>query len=154
MNNERTFNMKKLLLSSVIYLWLCCGLAHAGSIIPMFTYQTGVSSITTAIISVTTSVPTGATQMDNPQLANRVAVEIQNIDSTANLWCLPVTTTPFINGGRKIASGNSWIVSAMDNFYQIIYSSTTGSSPNTFNVKFWCLSDGAAATKAAVTQVY
>ena len=150
--------MRKLLVMLSL-AWACAllmpGRAGAsGTIQPGFTYQTGVSSITTNIISVSTSVTTGASQMDNPQVANRVVTEIQNIDTSANLWCLAISTNPTVSGGRKIAAGASWIVSVMDNLYQINYSSTTGQTPSTLGVKFWCLSDGAAATKAAVTQMY
>lgn len=127
----------------------------AGGSVPMFTYQAAVSSITTAIVSVSTSAQPGATQMDNPQLFSRVGIEIQNIDATANLWCLAISTTPTTNNARKIAAGNSWVVSIVDTLYQISYSTVTNSvTTATVPAKFWCLSDGAAATKAAVTQLF
>lgn len=115
---------------------------------PISTYQVGIASVTTFIISVSTSsIAPGATQMDSPQLKGRVVTEIQNIDATANLWCLPTSTQPVVNGGRKIAAGNSWIVSFQD---------IAGRpwNPLQAQTNFWCLSDGAAATKAAVTQIY
>jgi hypothetical protein len=151
--------MKKFLIPGmlavfVLFLPARSRAAGAYGVQPAFTYQAAVSSITTTIITVSTSSISGATQMDNPQMASRVAIEIQNIDTAANLWCLPVSTTPTANAARKIAAGSSWSVSSMDNYYTTTYSSTTGSSPVTTNIKFWCLSDGAAATKAAVTQAY
>ena len=88
--------------------------------------------------------------MDNPQVTSRVSLEIQNIDTVANLWCLPVSTMPIVNGGRKIPAGSSWIVSSMDNYY----TTASGGSAVVTAIKFWCLSDGLAATKAAVTQLY
>lgn len=142
----------KRLMGSIFLLLAVCGISHAGGfIVPQYTYQTGVSSITTVIITVSTqgAVAPGATQMDNPQVANRVATEIQNIDATANLWCLPVSTMPVVNGGRKITPGSTWVVSFLD----IIYPGTPAGGTN-LPVKFWCLSDGAAVTKAAVTQAY
>ena len=152
--------MKKLLLAwhlAVFALFLPsrCHAAQDG-ISPLFTYQAAVSSITTVVVNVSTSgASTGATQVDNPQLFSRVALEIQNIDTAANLWCLPVSTTPVTNAGRKIAPGNSWIVSAVDTFYQLVYSTTTQQNTNVKTpVKFWCASDGASATKAVVTQLY
>jgi len=152
--------MKKLItagLFAVFALFLPSkGLAAAG-IAPMFTYQAAVSSITLAIVTVSTSsagAGPGATQMDNPQLTSRVGIEIQNIDTAANLWCVPVSTNPSTNNGRKIAPGNSWIVSTMDTFYQTSYSTSTGATTVVLPVKFWCSSDGAASTKAAVTQLY
>lgn len=134
-------------------LFFLCGVCHAGvGVIPQYFYNTAISSVTNPdplIINVSTSsIAPGATQMDNPQLASRVIIEIQNIDATANLWCSLGSTAPFVNGGRKIAAGNSWIVSFLDKIYP---TTQTGSA---FTVNFWCLSDGAAATKAAVTQIY
>lgn len=129
--------------------------AGAFGIQPSYAYQTAVSSITTIIITVSTSSATGATQVDSPTVTNRVALEIQNIDATANLWCLPVSTMPIVNGGRKIAAGASWVISTADVYYTTSYSTTTFlSSPVTSTAKFWCLSDGASATKAAVSQSY
>lgn len=129
--------------------------AGAYGIQPAFSYQTAVSSITTNIITVSTSSTTGATQMDNPQMASRVSLEIQNIDSSANLWCLPVSTMPVVNGGRKIAPGSTWAVSTMDTYTNPSYSTSTFiTTSSTTTAKFWCLSDGAAATKAAVSQAY
>jgi hypothetical protein len=122
---------------------------------PMFTYLTGVSSITTTVVNVSTSSVTGATQVDSPTLANRVVLEIQNIDSTANLWCLAVSTAPTVNGGRKLSPGNSWVVSSMDVYYNQTFSTSTFTNViSSTTAKFWCLSDGTSATKAAVTQMY
>jgi len=136
-------------------------------IVPAYTYLTAVSSITTPcplIINVTSSPVTGASQMDNPQLPNRVVIEIQNIDTTANLWCAMGSTTPvvigstapIVNGGRKIAPGASWVVSTADIFNVPSVSTSTGVlSYIKSKINFWCLSDTASATsKAAVTQEY
>lgn len=142
--------MKKILLAGILVgLMLClvCKAHAAGaySIQPSYTYQTAVSSITVVIVSVSTSSLTGATQVDNPQLSSRVSLEIQNIDSSASLWCLPISTMPVASGGRKITAGSSWVISTRDKYY-----SSSGFSA----VKFWCLSDGTSPTKAAVTQAY
>lgn len=152
--------MKKLItagLFAVFALFLPSRGSAAGGIVPAFTYQAAVSSITMAVVTVSTSAAgagPGATQMDNPQLYSRVGIEVQNIDLTANLWCLAVSTNPATNSGRKIAAGNSWIVSTMDTFYQTAYSTTTGVSTVVVPVKIWCSSDGAASTRAMVTQLY
>lgn len=137
--------MKRLLL--VASLILAAGWCRAAAI-PSLVYQTGISSITTAIVNVSTASTPGATQVDNPQVPGRVALEIQNIDATANLWCLPVSTKPVVNGGRKIPAGSSWAVSVLDTIVR------PGQPQSTTGVKFWCLSDGAASTKACVTQLY
>lgn len=143
-------------------VFLFCGMSYAGGgITPNFTYLTGVSSISTPtplIITVSTSsIAPGASAMDNPQLPNRVITQIQNIDSSANLWCSIGSTTPVVigstmpiaNGGYKIAAGASWIFSITD---KILPTLGAGGSATTIN--FWCLSDGASATKAAVIQEY
>lgn len=139
--------MKKFLFIAAILLG-GLSLSYASGLVPELTYQTGISSVTTAIVTVSTSTigaGPGATQMDSPQLIGRVAVEIQNIDATANLWCLPVSTAPVASGGRKITAGSSWVVSFKDK---------TANAWGNFVVKFWCISDGAASTKAAVSQMY
>lgn len=128
--------------------------AGAYGIQPAYVYQTGVSSITTNIVTVSTSSLNGATQVDSPLMANRAVLEIQNIDSSANLWCLAVSTTPTANNAREITPASSWIVSVMDTLYTVSYSTSTGATPVTGTVKFWCLSDGSSSTKAAVTQMY
>ena len=125
-----------------------------GGVIPSLVYQTGVSSITTNIISVSTSPTTGATQMDNPTLQNRVAVEIQNIDPSANLWCLPTSSaslTSNTNTGRKISAGASWVLSFTDRVYVPNDPTRVFSATNT---NLWCISDGTSTTKAVVTQLY
>lgn len=149
-----------LLLTVACAVFLSPMTAHAAGLVsPAFVYQTAVSSITTNIITVATSTVGGApfvaAQMDTPKMANRVAIEIDNIDTTANLWCVTNSTVPAASAGRKIVPGASWVVNMMDNFYTQNYSTitnttTTVSTPATI----YCLSDGAAATKAAVTQAY
>lgn len=121
-----------------------------------FVYQTAVSSGSTLVITVSTF---GATQMDNPQLAGRAAMEIQNIDSTASLWCTAVSSyTPTVvssGNGRKISSGASWYPNFLSSISYVNYSTTTGNTTTyTTAAKIWCISDGAAATKSAVTQAY
>lgn len=129
-------------------LLFSCSLSHAlGNFEPSRVYEVGIATMTTTIISVSTSTVTGATQMDNPLMNERVTIEIQNIDASANLWCVGGRSNPTVNGARKIAAGNSWIVSILDRTLQ-----TGGNPTSTFN--FWCLSDGAAATSAAVTQIH
>lgn len=142
-----------LFLAGAGFLFLSSPALAGGGIVPVFGYQTAVSSITLVVVTVSTSV---GTQVDNPQMANRVALEIQNIDTTANLWCVPVSSAAIaVNAGRKIAAGNSWIVSTMDTFQGVSFSTTTGRATNTSaSAPFYCLSDGAASTKAAVTQLY
>jgi len=122
-------------------------------ITPTYVYETAVSSVVTNIVNIS-SAP--STQADSPQLAGRVAVEIQNIDSSANLWCLTNSTTPTTNNGRKIAAGASWIVSTQETVYYTVYSTSTSPNVNVYTspARFWCVTDGAAATKAAVTQLY
>jgi hypothetical protein len=123
--------------------------AHAGFTEPGLVYQVAISSQIQSVVTVSTAPGAnglqGATQMDSPQLVGRATIEIQNIDSTANLWCTLVSTTPTANNGRKIASGNSWIINLSDKATQMF---------NQTLFKIWCLSDGAASTKAFVTQLY
>lgn len=139
--------MKKIL--ALLVLVLAASKANAFSV-PALTYQTMISSVTTVIVSVSSNSATGATQMDNPQLPGRVVMEIDNIDATANLWCLPVSTTPVANGGRKIAPGSTWVISVADGLI-----SGGANPPVRTTVKFWCLSDASGSTsKAAVTQGY
>lgn len=150
-------SIKGLFLTAAILI-ASFSLAHAAGGInpqPQFTYQTGVSSITTNIVIVSTSSVTGAVQVDSPTLTSRVVLEIQNLDSSANLWCLPVSTKPVTNGGRVISPRSSWIVSTLDTYYGIVYSTITNSSSATTNTaKFWCISDGVTPSSAAVTQMY
>lgn len=125
---------------------------------PTYGYQTAVSSGVTNIVSISTSSVgngLGATQVDASTVTGRVVIEIQNIDSAANLWCVLGSTTPTVNGGRKISAGGSWIVSIASTLYQTLFSTTTGLATNIAYVPLiYCLSDGSAATKAAVTQTY
>lgn len=133
-----------------------CGIARAdayGTPQAQYTYQTAVSSNPLAIINVSTSSITGATQMDNPQLLSRAAMCIQDIDSSANLWCTPVSTTPVVNGGWKISAGSFWCPNSAATFYQVLYSTTTNNNTvTTVANKYWCISDGTSTTKAAVIQ--
>jgi hypothetical protein len=116
---------------------------------PQLVYQVGVSSvITNSVLVATFSVVPGATQVDNPQLPGRVSIEIQNVDTAANLWCVPVSTAPKAPLARKIAPGNSWIVSVADALLN------AGFFKGTTAVKFWCISDGVAPSSATVTQIY
>ena len=133
----------------LLLVGLMCFMAsfvHAASVPGLF-YNVAISSITTTIVTVST---TAAVQMDNPQLAGRVSIEIDNIDSTANLWCLPgsTTTAAASNSGRKITPGNSWTVAIADGILG------PGSLPVRTPVLFWCRSDGTSATKAAISQAY
>lgn len=134
----------------VLGLMILAGTAYAsGGPIPDYSYQVGIASITTNIITVSTSV---ATQMDNPTLSQRVAIEINNIDASANLWCLPTSSpAPATNAGRKITAGSAWEVAFHDrttvpNDPTRVYSST--------NTNVYCVSDGGSSTKAAVSQAY
>jgi len=137
----------KTFFKSCLLSLLVSTLSHAaGSYVPGLMYQVGISSMTTNIISVSTF---AATQVDNPVLAQRVSIEIQNIDSTANLWCLPgvsLSSAP-VTSSRKIAAGAAWVVSMRDTLLRP--SSTSNSS-----IDIFCTSDGTASTKAAVSQAY
>lgn len=139
--------MKKLLIASIL-LFSCKSAFCIGGQVPSLVYQVGISSITMGLVSVSTSSNIGATQMDNPAMPTRVSVEIQNLDGSANLWCTAVSTTPTVNSGRKISAGASWIMSFTDKLFVPGFSSSQGTAIN-----FYCLSDGAAATKAWVTQL-
>lgn len=143
----------------VVLIFACAVKVHADQgVSPMFTYQTGVTSATVNIITVATSTVGGglfvAANVSSPTLQGRAVIEIQNIDASANLWCLISSTAPATNAGRKIAAGNSWIVSILNSVFQDTYSSTTGNSTVVTPVNFYCVSDGASPTKAAVTQLY
>lgn len=139
----------------VFALFLPSASRAAGPINPAFGYNVAVSSGNTPIVTVSTSVPT---QVDSPQMASRVVVEVQNIDSTANLWCVvgssSAPTIPAANNGRLIAAKSSWILSILDTFFMPQYSSSSGATTILVPAKVWCISDGAASTKAAVTQLY
>lgn len=135
------------LLTGLLFL---SGICMAGSFEPSLFYQTAITSITINEIYVSTSTAgagPGATQVDNPQMAGRASIEIQNIDSTANLWCLAVSTAPKVStGARKILPGSSWVISVKDKIPDPINGPTS--------VKFWCISDGTAFSTATVTQLY
>lgn len=151
--------MRKLLipgLLAVFVLFLPTRSRAAGPINPAYTYSVAVSSGNTNVITVSNSVPT---QVDSPPMVNRAVIEVQNIDSTANLWCVvgssSAPTVPAANSGRLIASKASWIVSVLDTFYMPQYSTITFTSTTLLvPAKVWCISDGAGSTKAAVTQLY
>ena len=138
----------------VALLFLAAGRAWSFST-PTLTYQTAISSITTNIITVSTFtlVPGATNQVDNPQLVGRVVMEINNMDASANLWCVPTSTAPLSSNtgvGRKIAPGSSWVVSIADG----LIANFGANPPVRAAVKFFCISDGTSATKAAVTQEY
>jgi hypothetical protein len=134
--------MKKLILTVGILLGV--SQAHAAAV-PQYVAQVAMSSATTTIVTVSNA---SATKMDNPQLAGRIALEVQNIDSSANLWCAPSSTVT-ANNGRKIAAGNSWILS-------FNFQTTTGTPAKPVIAPFniYCISDGGGSTNAAVTQAY
>lgn len=135
--------MKRLFL--VAGLFFTMGrLTLAQDISPTFTYSAAVSSITTTIVNVSSN---PAVIIDSPTLYGRAAMEIQNIDTTSNLWCVP-NSSPSVNGGRKITPGNSWIISAIDSVRSNL------NNVASYAIHIWCVTDGAAATKAAVSQAY
>lgn len=131
--------------------------ADASNVTPSFVYETAVSSGNTVIIAVSS---TNVTQVDNPQLVSRASIEVQNIDATANLWCVVVSsitpTVPAANNGRKIAPGGSWFPNFLSTISIVSFSTTTQSTTTTQTAaKIWCISDSTSATsKAAVTQAY
>jgi|HubBroStandDraft_3_1064219.scaffolds.fasta_scaffold188777_2 hypothetical protein len=134
--------MKKLLLMLGCF-WMA-PLAHAAPV-PYYVTEVAQSSGTTNVVLASTI---SATQMDNPQLTGRTVIEVQNLDSSANLWCAPRSNVK--SGlGRKIASGNSWILSF--NFQTI-----TGNPANPVIAPFhvYCISDAVKASSATVTQAY
>lgn len=134
---KRITSMKKYL--AVISLLFCASYAHAGKDSPAYTYEVGVSSVVTNIVSVSSS---SATQMDSPQLVGRVSVEIQNINGSVNLWCSPSSGVT-ANNGRKITPGSTWVI----NFSDV---AVFGSA-----IKFYCINDSTtASSNAAVTQGY
>jgi hypothetical protein len=143
--------MRKRILVPLILLF---GPSSARAVsIPALTYQTGVSSITViSPMNVSTSPVTGATQMDNPQLPGRVVLEIQDVDSAGNLWCVAGSSAALTGNtgiGREVLKGGgTWVVSVMD-----AVKVTAGSLTST-PVKFFCLSDGVKASSATVTQLY
>lgn len=148
--------MKRFLLLAFMMIAGSVCYADNSNVIAGFVYETAVSSGNTIIVNVSTSV---VTQVDNPQLPGRAAVEVQNIDATANLWCVPVSsstpTVPSSGNGRKISAGASWFPNFLATISVVTYSTTTQSSTTTLiPAKIWCISDGAATTKAAVTQAY
>jgi len=152
----KKFIARFILIAGCAVFWFPLTAYSAGPINPSYTYQVAVSSITTAVVTVSTTV---GTKMDNPQLSNRAVIEIDNIDSTANLWCLPVSSsTPVAlstTSGRKILPGSSWILNLFDTLYTVSYSSITNTTTNVaVTANLWCISDGGASTKAAVTQAY
>lgn len=137
--------MKKLLIASLFI----AATAHAGYFEPTRVYQVTVSSIAFAKIAVSSST---ATKMDTPPLSQRVSVEIQNIDSSANLWCTPgvaVSSSP-VNGSRKIAPGNTWTLPISDQLYGSNLYANTAKAP----IDVFCTTDGAASTNAIVIQQY
>lgn len=144
--------MKKIIAGFLIYLFAVSPL-FAWSL-PTLTYQVAISSIATISVQVSTSAAgagPGATQVDVPQLAGRVALEIQNLDASANLWCLPISTAPVVGKARKIAAGATWVISTSN-----IHNAPVGSVGTTAGtpIKFWCVADGTQSSTATVTQLY
>lgn len=130
--------MKKLLTAMILFSLPSLARA-ASSYVPSLVYEVAGASITCTTVTVSTS---AATQMDSKQLAGRVSISIQNIDSSANLWCLP-TNAPATNAGEKILPNQSWVIAIKD-----VPWLPYGTTP----FRFWCLSDGASSTKAEVCQ--
>lgn len=122
-------------------------LALANEYVPELVYQVGVSSVTGFAVTVSTQGPVapGATQVDNPQLVGRATIEIQNIDTSANLWCVAGSTIALVSNSRKITPSAAWIVNLRDKSTPMFQN---------FLFKFYCVSDGTAATKAWITQLY
>lgn len=140
--------MKKLFLSLALLMGLSV-ISDAGTKVPNLIYEVGISSITLFKIQASSW---QATQMDNPTLTERVSIEVQNIDSTNNLWCMPgvsVSSAP-INGCRKIAPGASWVVSILDKFPK----ADAGGIGGTVSPHVYCMTDNiSTSTVAIVTQV-
>lgn len=135
--------LKSLLLSLAFLVTLSLQ-AHALPEGSLSTYQVASSSVTTIVVAVSS---TTATQVDNPALTHRLAMEIQNTDGTASLWCSPLSNVT-TSTGRKIASGSTWNLS----FASQMQSSAFG-TPTLFHI--YCLSDSTSATSnAVVTQAY
>lgn len=116
---------------------------------PTLVSQVAASSITVIMVPIGTAAPT---QVDNSTrtLAGRVVMEIQNVDSTANLWCAPRINVAISGAlqGRKITPGSSWVLAVAS--YATANAST--SAPGRLNL--YCITDAAGVTNAVLTQMY
>lgn len=136
-------------LGLIIGLLFISAFAKADYIEPDRVYQVGIASVTVTKVTVSNSV---ATQVDTPTMPDRVCLEVQNIDSTANLWCVPgvaISSAP-VNGSRKIAPGASWVVSIIDK----VYCSNGPDNSGKCKLGVYCTSDGTGSTNAIVTQIH
>ena len=135
--------MIKKLIAATAFAFLASWSHAEGGLVPSRVYEVGISSVTLFKISVSSW---QATQVDSPALSGRVSMEIQNIDSSVNLWCVPgvsISSTP-VNGSRKITPGSTWVLSLINTLYP------SGSAADVY-----CMNDGTSgATNAIVTQMY
>jgi hypothetical protein len=121
--------MKKL----IIVLGLLTVASQAYALWPSRVYEAVVSTMTTTAVNVSTS---AATRMDATVIGSRVMFEIQN-QNTASIYCGPTSSsTTLVNSGRVIFSSGTWSANVGD------------------ALGIWCISTGAAATKAVVIQGY
>jgi hypothetical protein len=135
--------LKILVFSPLLFIGRPC---HAGMNLPSLTYSVGIAAAPMSFIQVSSG-PTNASQMDNPPLTNRAVVDIQNVDTTANLWCTVVSTTPALGKGNKISPGAHLVFNIRDKI------ALPGASPTT--ASWWCINDLTTATSSAtVTQLY
>ena len=106
-------------------------------------YEVVDSTFMVTTVTVSTSV---VTQLDSIAMSNRTVIEIQNTDTTASLWCSNDSTITSGNG-HKILAGTSWILSMSNRGTLNPYSAASHA------LTVYCISDGAASTKAAVAQL-
>jgi hypothetical protein len=107
---------------------------------PVHTYVAANSTFTVVQIAVSSSVPT---QVDAATVAGRVQIEVENIDASANLWCGASVSISSTTASRKVAPGVAWVLPVSNQ------SLLVGNK-----ISVYCVTDGAASTKAAITQLY
>lgn len=134
--------MRKLLVALSLVAGLGLSAHAAGSLVPDRIYEVGIASGINFHISVSTSV---VTQMDNPTLAGRVSVFVQNLDASANLWCGYNNIVSSSTGVEILKGGNFLTFGMLDK---------SGQPYGANALHIWCTSDGSGSTNAAIAQSY
>lgn len=139
--------MLKKLVALVVLLGICSW-ARADYFEPDRVYEVGITTVSVNRILVSSSV---ATQMDNPAMPERVTLDIQNLDATANLFCDTNSGAVATGKGIKITPNNHYIISMLDKS-SVLLNQSTGLK-QTLDV--YCINDSASITSTGtVVQIH
>lgn len=98
------------------------------------------NSTSSVSVSISSSALSGdITNVDSSCTPGRKAVEIQNLDASANMFCGFVSSTVSRTVGRKITPGATWVVGVR--CYDF----------NGLRIRIYCVNDSAAAITAWIT---